>query len=418
MGGKYSVVQVQMQSGERMPLLVDASTGLGLFEPTGYALVLRNRNRATNTIAQALRAVMLLYQILDANGVDLLQRIKANELLTLGEIEALIEQCKLKKADLDEIHFGPLDDKVARLDLAKLKKGLKSHVDLETVDKGTGAVRIKYIKGYLEWLQEYAYLQKLPQDRELFKKVADMTVKAVKARTPMAAKKNATRRKKGLTHAQQARLLSVMHPDSIENPWGDAFIRERNHLIVLLLLATGMRKGELLGVKVKDFNVRDNKLLVARRPDDPEDPRPREAYAKTYDRELLLGTELVDSLKRYIKVVRASTDRAKQHPYLIVSEAGAPLALNSVDFMFSTVRPVLPEIDKLSAHIMRHTWNDRFSEFAQNNLKKEDEEKTRNYIMGWSESSRSAENYTARYVEMQAAQALTTMQNKMFRSVE
>ena len=418
MAGKCSVVLLQMRSGERMPLLVDASTGLGLFEPTGYALVLRNTNRATNTIAQAMRAVMLLYQILDANGIDLLQRIKANELLTLGEIEALIEQCKLKKADLDEIHFGPLDEKVARLDLAKLKKGLKSQVNLATVDKGTAAVRVKYIQGYLDWLQEYAYLQKLPGDRQLFKKVADMTVKAFKARTPKAGKKNATKRKRGLTHAQQARLLSVMHPDSIENPWGDAFIRERNYLIVLLLLATGMRKGELLGVKVNDFNVKENKLLVARRPDDPEDPRPRKVYAKTYDRELLLGAELVDSLKHYIKVVRASTDRANQYPYLIVSEAGAPLALNSVDFMFSTVRAVLPDFAKLSAHIMRHTWNDRFSEFAENNLEPENEKKTRNYIMGWSEDSRSAENYTARYVEMQAAQALTAMQNKMFKTAK
>lgn len=418
MVGKYSVVQVQMQSGERMPLLVDASTGLGLFEPTGYALVLRNTNRATNTIAQALRAVMLLYQILDANGIDLLQRIRANELLTLGEIEALIEQCKLKKADLNEIHFGPIDEKVARLDLAKLKKGLKAQANLDTVDRGTAAVRVKYIKGYLEWLQEYAFLQKLPANRELFKKVADATVKAIKARTPKVRKKNATQRKKGLTHAHQARLLSVMHPDSPENPWGDAFIRERNYLVVLLLLATGMRKGELLGVKVNDFNVRENKLLVARRPDDPEDPRPRKVYAKTYDRELMLGAELVDSLKRYLKVVRASTDGAKQHPYLIVSEAGAPLALNSVDFMFAALRGVLHEIAKLSAHILRHTWNDRFSEFAQNNLEPEDEKKTRNYIMGWTESSRSAENYTARYVEMQAAEAMTAMQNKMFKPMK
>lgn len=415
MSGKYSVVQVQMQSGERMPLLVDAGTGLGLFEPTGYALTIRNNNRATNTIAQAMRAVMLLYQILDANGVDLLQRIKANELLTLGEIEALIEQCKLKKADLNEIHYGPLDDKVARLDLAKLKKGLKNQVALPRVDRGTAAIRIKYIKGYLDWLQEYAYMQKLPADREIFKKVADMTVKAVKARTPKVGIKNSTKRKKGITRAQEERLLAVVHPDSPENPWGDAFIRERNYLVILLLLATGVRKGELLGLKVKDFNLRENKLLVARRPDDPEDPRKRQVNAKTYDRELLLGAELVDSLKRYIKVIRASTDRAKQHPYLIVNETGLPLALNSIDFMFATLRSVLPEIDKLSAHIMRHTWNDRFSEFAQNNLGKEDEKKTRNYIMGWSEESRSAENYTARYVEMQAAQALTAMQNKMFR---
>lgn len=416
MAGKYAVVLVQMKSGERMPLLVDTSTGLGVFEPTGYALTLRNKNRASNTIGQAMRAVMLLYQILDANDIDLHVRIKANELLTLGEIEALVEQCKLRKADLNDIHFGPVDAKIARLDLAKLKKGLKARVSLASVDKGTAAVRIKYIKGYLDWLQEYAYLQKLPENRELFKKVAETTLKAINARTPSVGKKNATKRKRGLTKAQQERLLSVVHPDSVENPWSDAFIRERNYLIILILLATGMRKGEFLGLKVKDFNVRENKMLVARRPDDPDEPRRRSAETKTYDRELLLGTELVDSIKRYLRVVRANTERAKQHPYLIVSEAGAPLALNSIDFMFSALRKSVPEIAKLSAHTMRHTWNDRFSEFAENKLTAEDEKKTRNYIMGWSEESRSAENYTARYVEMQAKKALIAMQEKMFKA--
>ena len=418
MGGKYAVVQVKMQSGERTHLLVDATTGIGIYEPTGYALNLRNKGRAVNTIAQAMRAVMLLYQILGAHDVDLLQRIRANDFLTLGEIDALIEQCKLKRADLDEIHFGPVDEKVARLDLAKLKKGLKAQAALPVVDRGTAAVRIKYIKGYLGWLSEYAYLQKIPEDRESFKQVAEVTVKAFKTRAPIVGKKNSTKRKKGLTHAQQERLLSVVHPDSPENPWIDAFIRERNYLIILILLATGMRKGEMLGIKVKDFNVRDNKLLVTRRPDDPDETRCRTAETKTYDRELLLGTELAESLKRYIKVIRASTTLANQHPYLIVSEVGAPMALGTVDFMFSALRKVLPEIQKLSAHILRHTWNDRFSEFCQNNLSKVEEERTRNYIMGWSEESRSAENYTARYTEMQAEDALTAMQNKMFKAAK
>ena len=411
---KCAVALVQMESGERMPLLVDVSTGIGLFEPTGYALFLRNRNRATNTISQAMRAVMLLYEILDAGRVDLMQRIRENELLTLGEIEALIEQCRLRKADLEELHHGPVDAKVSRMDLAKLKKGLKSQAGLATVNRGTAAVRIKYIRGYLAWLQEYAYLQKLPNDRELFKRGADAVVKAISVRTPGVRKKNATQRKKGFTHAHQVRLMAVVHPDSSENPWKSAFVRERNYLILSLLLATGMRKGELLGVKVSDFNVREDKLLVARRPDDPEDTRTREAYAKTNDRELLLGAELVDSLKRYIKVVRAVTSKAKQHPYLIVSASGAPLALNSIDFMFTALRRALPEIGELSAHVLRHTWNDRFSEFSENALKPAEEKKVRNYLMGWSEDSRSAENYTARYVEMQAAEALVAMQKKMF----
>lgn len=416
MVSRYAVVQVQMASGERMPLLVDAVTGLGMFDPTGYALYLRDQNRAANTITQAMRSVMLLYEVLDANGIDLLQRIKANELLTLGEIEALVEQCKLKKADRNGIQVGSVDGTVVRLDLAKLKRGLRSRVPPSTVAKGTAVVRAKYIYGYLKWLQEYAYLQRIPADREQFKKEASMVLQALKARTPSVSKKNSNKRKKGLTHEAEDRLRSIMQPDSLENPWTDAFIRERNFLIVALLLATGMRKGELLGVKLDDFKIRENKIFVARRPDDSEDSRSRKPEAKTNARDLFSGAALVESLKRYIRVIRAGTKNAKLHPFLIVSEAGNPLALNSIDYLFSTVRAAFPEFEKLSAHILRHTWNDRFSEFAQKTkLDPEEEKKVRNYLMGWSEESRSAENYTARYTEMQAEKALSSMQEKIFK---
>ncbi|MBK9347581.1 MAG: transposase [Burkholderiales bacterium] len=112
----YSVVTVHMHSGETMPMLLDSTTGLGVFEPTAYALHLRSRNLAANTIGQALRSVQLLYQILEANQIDLLKRIKGNTLLTLGEVDALVEQCKLKKHELNEVNSEPLEGNVSRMD--------------------------------------------------------------------------------------------------------------------------------------------------------------------------------------------------------------------------------------------------------------------------------------------------------------
>jgi len=128
----FSVVVVEMQSGERMPLLCATDTGLGLFEPTGYALTMRSRGRAVNTIAQALRSVQLLYRILSAAGVDLIERVRNNELLTLGEVESLVEHCKLKKEDLDELHHGPSEGKPSRLDIARFKKGDRKRAQLES----------------------------------------------------------------------------------------------------------------------------------------------------------------------------------------------------------------------------------------------------------------------------------------------
>lgn len=411
---KYRVVTVRMHSGESMPLLLDSETGLGLFEPTVYALHLRSRSLATNTIGQALRSVQLLYQILQATQISLLDRIKANTLLTLGEVDALVEQCKLKKHDLKEIYDRQVDEKVSRLDITRLRKGLKTTTSLVPVARNTSVVRLKYVTGYLRWLVEYAYLQNLPPDRELFFKVGDKAVGAMSVRTPTGNKRNSTARRRGWTKQDEVRILARVHPNSPVNPWQDAFIRNRNHLIIGFLLGTGVRKSEMLGIKLADLKFSDNTVFIARRADDPEDPRRRPPTQKTYDRTLALGNDLIDQIKCYIKM-RATKDAARKHPYLFVTEAGAPMAINTVDFMFSTVRQNLPGIKYLSAHICRHTWNDRFSELAEGKMKEAEEKKVRNYLMGWSDESRSAENYTARFVEKKAHEALIDLQNEIFK---
>lgn len=408
----FSVVMVEFQSGERMPLLCDTSTGLGLFEPTGYALTMRSRGRAVNTIAQALRSVKLLYQILSANGIDLLERVRNDELLTLGEVEALVDQCKLFKEDLDDLHHGPSEGSPARLAIARFKKGDRRQADIKPAASNTAIVRLKYITQYLAWLAEYAYLQKLPRDRELFKRVADKTISAISSRVPSARKPHTNRRKRGLTHQDQARLLELLESKWPMNPWSDEFLQERNNLIVRLLLGLGIRKGEMLGIKIKDLNLGKSTLFIARRADDPEEPRRRQPATKTYDRELQVGAELMAQLKRYL-VLRSKLPRARKHPYLIVSERGEPLSLNAIDHLFSTLRKHWGG-EPLSAHLLRHTWNDRFSELVEGKLSPEEEKKVRNYLMGWSDQSRTAENYTVRYVEQMAHNALTTMQEKMF----
>lgn len=411
----FSVVMVELEEGERMPLLCDTQSGLGLFEPTAYALYLRSRGRAVNTLGQALRSVQLLYQILSASGIDLLERVRQNELLTLGEVETLVEQCKLKKHDLAELHHGPSEGAPIRLDIARLKKGDRKLARLPVVNSNTSIVRLKYIEQYLRWLAEYAYLQKLPQNRELFKDVACRTVDAIGNRIPSARKSNASTRKRGLTNKHETTLLKLVNPDAPSNPWQESFLRERNYLIVRMLLGLGVRKGELLGIKIRDINLARSTVFIARRADDPEDPRHIHPATKTFDRELLAGAELMAQLKGYL-VQRSKLPLAKKNPYLIVSERGAPLSLNAVDYMFATLRTYLPDITQLSAHILRHTWNDRFSDLVEGKLSPEEEKKVRNYIMGWSEDSRSAENYTVRYVEQQAHNALTDMQKKMFRT--
>jgi len=414
---QFVVVIVVMKSGERMPLLCDAQSGLGLFEPTAYALTMRSRGRAVNTISQALRSVQLLYQILSANGVDLIERAKANELLTLSEVEAVVEQCRMRKADLDLIHHGSSSKQPTQLADARIRRQAKERTTLDSVDSSTALIRLKYIAQYLSWFSEYAYLQKLPEDREVFNSVAQKAIKALSARSPVARPRSLAARKRALDDAGRHALLELTKPGSTSNPWSMSFLQQRNDFIIRLLLGTGMRKGEMLGLKVGDINLPESKLFIARRADDPEDPRRIQPATKTYDRELRLGSDLMDLIKQYLPL-RAQIPKARKHPYLIVSQNGSPLSINSVDLVFATLRSHLPDLPQLSAHILRHTWNNRFSELVEGVLTPEQEKKVRNYIMGWSDQSRSAENYTVRYVEQQAHKALIDIQNQLFEAAK
>jgi len=51
------------------------------------------------------------------------------------------------------------------------------------------------------------------------------------------------------------------------NPWRNLDARIRNGLIVRMLLDLGIRRGELLGIEIRDVDFRKNELTIHRTPD-------------------------------------------------------------------------------------------------------------------------------------------------------
>ena len=101
MAPRYAVRIIMLATGERLPVLVDLVVGEPLFEPTVYSVSkLRSGNRASNSIEAALRAVMVLYIFLKLRHIDLNQRMREGEVLGLGEIEELVQLCRLPMKQL------------------------------------------------------------------------------------------------------------------------------------------------------------------------------------------------------------------------------------------------------------------------------------------------------------------------------
>jgi len=420
------VRSVRFSSGERFAVLTD-SMGIPLFDPCVYAVSeLRARNLATNTIGNALRALKLLYDFLQSRGIDLSARIRKGELLNLGELEELARTCRMR---MDERDGGPSsvdrDPKPTPHSQRFLERFRSSSVTLSIaqVTPDVSAARLLSIRDYLVWLisvnASLPFVSK--DDRQALIGVSTNLVSWINARLPTHNSSTKGGSREGLEKNTILELLRVTDPSCAENPWSDNHSRHRNALVVALLLHLGIRRGELLGLRVSDFDFRKGTLLIARRPDDPLDPRKYQPTVKTRARELPVGNALLDMTQEYILDQRRAIPGARKHDFLLVaSDSGSPLSTPALNRVFEVMRTRCPSLPKnLSPHLLRHTWNDRFSaEMDRNKVSPEIEKKTRSYLMGWSEYSDIAVTYTRRHVRAKAQEASLSLQRRALRRRE
>jgi len=154
-------------------------------------------------------------------------------------------------------------------------------------------------------------------------------------------------------------------------------------------------------------------VLIARRADDPDDPRRDQPNTKTLARLLALDEVPAAMTRQYIMVARREIAGARQHDFLFVAEGtGAPLTLGGMNKMFETLRDHCPELPRnFSPHILRHTWNDLFSGLMTKQKVPEDvEKKLRAHLMGWSANSTMAAVYTRRHTRERSQEASLDLQ--------
>jgi integrase len=413
---RFTVKTVLTPSGERLPVLLDRLTGMPAFHPNLFALtVLRQVNRASATIERALREIAVLYVFLDEEGIDLADRIRGGQLLSLGEIDGLARYCRQSiKSSLEDA--GAKNIGVVRV--YRLSK--KSSNSTNSVSTETAANRLRTIHAYLSWLimLRLSHTEQGNIVREKMENIRNIVLPLLIARVPSTKGRNVLGLRQGLASETLDRLLQVVIPASSENPWKSAFAQQRNALIVCWLWLLGLRRGELLNLKISDIDFRKNEVLIVRRADAPEDPRKYQPRVKTRDRKLSLCNELAKLTHNYIIKERANIAGARKHSYLFVAEhSGTPMALTTLNKLFQTLRLKVHDMpNDLSAHMLRHTWNDEFSrKLKGKQIEEAKEEMMRNYMMGWGPNSSSAGIYTRKYIEENARHASLNLQNKMMR---
>ncbi|WP_194727294.1 tyrosine-type recombinase/integrase [Noviherbaspirillum malthae] len=354
-----------------------------------------------------LRAIMHLEICCRIRSIDLEGNIRAGKVLGIEDIEYIIAQCRVPLdhlvKQLDERFAAPTPPKpsVVSLEAVRMKQRVADWQEL--TNYGT---RVLYIRDYVNDMALRA-LQRLPENTSKYLRLNEerkITYDTFTNRQP--PKRNTSKPVVSLTDEQIERLWDVLDPLARENPFKNKFVRYRNSLLLTVLIFTGLRRGEILGLRVEDIDWANNTITVIRRQDNKADKRRREPKAKTRERHVPVSADLLMAIHEYLSEPGLRKDHVKDgNPFVFISREGDPLTASGVQKIFQTVREEFPEFPrKLSAHICRHTANYILSKaFEAQGVTGEEADNQRRDFNGWSEKSTMPIRYNQRHIAEKTA---------------
>ncbi|EAN4467363.1 tyrosine-type recombinase/integrase [Salmonella enterica] len=387
---KTSINTFIVSSGERFCLVLDKKTGVPLFHPTLYITTqVRNQSDSISTVELVAGAISLFCNFLFDRNIDIEERLRTGKNLAIHEIDALRDYCERKVRLRKSL---PYDIQKARL-----------------VNSATRHFRLTHIASYLSWLGERLNLKQ--------SNTSEM-VERIKQRRPKIKRRSRRYKQyRSLDEKQIASLLEITMPGSTLNPFKNN-VQVRNRIIILILYSLGIRSGELLNIRITDINFRDSSLAIRRRADDKAEPRIKQPLVKTQERKLSLSAPLVKELHNYITNIRRHFKKSRKHEYLFVTHKsgptqGMPLSSMAYHKIIDSIRNVAPEVNRLTGHKLRHTWNYEFSkklDAMPDPISEAEQEEMRSSLMGWTQGSKTAQIYNRRFIVNKAQTVALALQ--------
>lgn len=397
-------------------MLIDGS-GVPLFDPTVWSIS-KFRHKSAATMEQALRGAMLVHLFCWRHEIDLSQRFRDGAFLGMGELDALVADAARPFATLRRLAKPTNKASQRKASVVRLLRRLPAQSQGQTLDPETTRIRLYYATSYLEWLGDRQRLRlsggpagELAGSHDYAARLARL-VEQIEERSPSGARGGRI----SLSTQQRAALLAAADPNGPANPWRSEFVRMRNWVIVRWLLGTGMRRGELLGLRVRDFNRSQGYCEIRRRHDDKREVRRRQPNAKTLERLAPLDEDLTLLGERYLRA-RNTIETARKHGALFVTAGGKPLSDSAITEIFATLRARCPEVGPASAHVLRHQWNEDFSVYADTiGMDEDDERRERCWLMGWTPTSKMPGHYLKRRTKEKADEHVKEMQHRLMKS--
>ncbi len=350
-----------LSGGERVPMLHDEK-GLPLFYPTLFSTTqLRNAGAAVNTIRNKLADILVLLRWEEQHRRDLIAEFAQGKFLTVADIVSLRDFAKLDmRGQLPvSIQMGTSRAKVADF--------LESRVASSRAQDAVGGQqhynRMSTFADYLEFVATVVTQHRnSPQISQEIERMA----KTLRKHRPRGVASGRSEESELRSPPSELvdHFMSVGAEDSPENPFLNPDVRLRNAIIFGLLRYTGMRRGELLSLRLDQFDSGEEpRVWVRRNQDDIHDSRRYQPASKTKERLLPIPLALAEQIQRYIMQVRAKIAPARRHPYLLVTHRkgptwGKPLTISALSSqVFARMRAVDPEFIHIHPHAFRHHFN-------------------------------------------------------------
>lgn len=378
----YKIKRVKDGNGVRNCIIVNADTGIPLVYPNLYmSVVFRIKNYSFSTMESIANSLLLFERYNTEKKVSLFNSLHLNwEVLVSenGYLYDLMNYLSYKKSQGNVIDINK-----------------KRHITEKSL-----YFKIVTIENYIKW-----FIDKITFNESNNYESICRAFDFIKPRIENAKNYNIENEEKALSKDQENTLLNIVGIESATNPYAP-HVRFRNNLIIKILLETGMRGGELLNLKIADFNYKKKNLCIVRRPDNKDEPRLRQPLVKTLERQIPLSFELTELVHEYISTFRRKQSKAVEHDYLLVTHSsngnlGYPLTISGYQKIFEQIRKNSNELRNLVGHALRHTWNVKFSEMMILNCNPDNYafyEKVRNYLMGWKNESDTSDIYNRRFI--------------------
>lgn len=384
---RFTIRSFIAKDGERFSRLHSTDDPWPLFYPAAF--IDRTIRLATTHSTQIvyLDAIKRLLEWEAVNAIDLETRFQRLEFLRSNEIDGLVRY----------------------LNAARRKKSG------QTISESKGNTYVSCVALYLKWLADELITDSYRTDvASMIKQQHERLIEKLVPKT-------------GSKSAKKQRLLSVqLSADAraqLENLWDEPFYglfrttdrgsRLRSVVMLRVLYETGMRRGELLALKLRNFLESvggvGGRLTIERNHHDEFDSRVLQPVAKTEGRTVPISSELESQLIEYITTYRADVPGVgfDDEDFIFVTHRsgpgqGQPLSISNCNQALRSIKLIFPALRTLHFHLLRHDWNYRFSKVADAmKMHPNKEMELRRVLMGWSSESDTPKIYNTRHVQEQ-----------------